>query len=156
MRPHRSYKPFTPPPACYEAMYAVNYRLAFECNLMWMCLNARNLISILHDKRLVVTIVTLSRPKHYNTHITMLLQTLSQWLPLTLWIRPCFGWVRRAAYSGCFDPRKIFYEKIVSGHLHQGSHSPNSPRAGVCFTLLITLLRTLIMFNFRSGSLIFC
>ena len=61
-----------------RCMLAVNYRLAFECDLMWVCLNARNLISILHDKRVVVTIVTLSRPKHYSTHYPVL-PCLSGW-----------------------------------------------------------------------------
>ena len=139
MRPHRSYKPFTPPPACYEAMYAVNYRLAFECNLMWMCLNARNLISILHDKRLVVTIVTLSRPKHYNTHITMLLQTLSQWLPLTLWIRPCFGWVRRAAFR-VFWPQKNILWKSCIGSFASRVSLPKLPPSGCLFHIIDNII----------------
>ena len=123
-----------------------------------MCLNARNLISILHDKRVVVTIVTLSRPKHYNTHYHVTPNHVSVAAPNL--VNQTLFWLSEKSSSlpgnlGCFDPRKIFNKNIVSGHLHQGSHSPNSPRAGVCFTLLITLLRTLIMFNFRSGSLIF-
>ena len=82
-----------------------------------MCLNVRNLISILHDKRVAVTIVTLSRPKHYNTRDRVTPNSVSVAAPnlvkqTLFWLNEKSSLQKNLAY---FDPDKylIKYDRVI-------------------------------------------
>ena len=76
-----------------------------------MCLNARNLISILHDKRVVVTIVTLSRPKHYNTHYHVTPNPVS--VAASNLVNQTLFWLsEKSSIQGVLTPEKYFMKKL--------------------------------------------